>query len=118
MAGMRVVPETLPPGCELPYAWDEPMHSHTLLVVARPRGSSSMEYDRIESSRPLDIDRLPSQRIRPLTIKGATSRRAVDSSTQDIKARVEGAISQGMQRQVPRPPPPVPTRFRFVEGYR
>jgi hypothetical protein len=106
-AGLSVE-DALEPGMELPFAWDEPTAEHTLCVVAQlrdmPSGCSADEGRSSECF--LDIDSLPSLRLKPLVIcsnpppprQDAEGSNRIQDST--MKMLLEGALSEVCRRQV------------------
>jgi hypothetical protein len=102
-----VYPEVLHPGTELPFAWDEPKREHVLVIKTVLR-TSSTGMQPPEASTKLELDKMqPSKGIKPLTIKGSSAPKGGGGSGggahgEDAKARLEGAISQGVQRKVRR----------------
>ena len=99
------VADELPPGSELPFAWDEPTAAHSLRVTAQLRNFAS-HHHASGSERFLDIDTLPSKPLEPLVIRGSINPKSVEDvpgwadQDADAKARLEGALSEGVQRQV------------------
>jgi hypothetical protein len=70
--GAHASEDTLPPGTELPFAWDEPTQPHTLAVTAVLR-TNSPNLATPATTRQLNIDMLASKEVPPMTIKGAQS---------------------------------------------
>lgn len=104
---LRAITECMPPGTELPFAWDEPTADHTLRVAAQLRNFAS-HHHASGSERLLNIDDLPSKPLEPLVIRGSINTRHLEDTGQwqnaEAKARLEGALSEAVQRQV-RPHP-------------
>jgi hypothetical protein len=93
---------------EVPFAWDEPMGEHMLSVTAVVR-SALPDPEAPEATCLLDIDRLPSKRVKSLVVKGCAMRRGVGTDAQngrgassllDLKSRLEGALARTIIRTV------------------
>lgn len=101
--GFGTVPEQLEPGKEVPFAWDEPMCSHTLKITAAAHnGASGSPEDDVEASTVLDIDKLPTKQVDPLVVK--TRAASLASGVQDLRSRVEGVLAGTVVRVVRCPP--------------
>eukprot|EP00892_Ulva_mutabilis_P007162 jgi/Ulvmu1/4818/UM020_0103.1 len=100
--GERIKPESLEPGKEVPFAWDEPTHPHLLRITASVQSSPSrlattVEED-AEASTVLDIDKLPTKRVDPLTVKSSSYSQF--SGPQELRSRLEGALAATVVRTV------------------
>lgn len=103
--GMGTEPEELKPGKEVPFAWDEPMHSHLLKITASVQHGSvrraSPAGDEAEASAVLDIDKLPTKRVDPLIVKSSSYSQF--SGPQELRSKLQGALAATVVRTVRMP---------------
>ena len=108
---MQARPERLAPGQEVPFAWDEPMEGHKLVVTA-VTCNASPDPDAHRATAVLEIDKGMPSKISPLVVKARTARRTApgaehvtynrSNSMHDLKSRLnlEGVLARTVKRKV------------------
>lgn len=112
---MQARPERLAPGQEVPFAWDEPMEAHKLVVTA-VMCNADPDPDAHRATTVLEIDKGMPSKISPLVVNARASRRNAvaentainrSNSTHDLKSRLnlEGVLARTVKRKVQAPDP-------------